>query len=92
MRLHIFSGTEPYQQLTTIPLQDMPGWVTFTLDGKYAYPSSGEVIDVKTRKVLTILKDENYNTVESEKVLEIDYKDGKPVKAGDQFGLGRVMK
>jgi hypothetical protein len=92
MRLHIFSGVEPYQQLTTIPLQDMPGWVTFTLDGKYAYPSSGEVIDVKTRKILTILKDENYNTVESEKLLEIDFKDGKPVRAGDQFGLGRVME
>lgn len=91
MRLHIFSGVEPYQQLTSIPLQDMPGWVTFTLDGKYAYPSSGEVIDVKTRKILTVLKDENYNTVESEKVLEIDFKDGKPVRAGDQFGLGRVM-
>ncbi|MDB4926710.1 hypothetical protein [Mucilaginibacter sp.] len=92
MRLHIFSGVEPYQQLTTIPVQDMPGWITFTLDGKYAYPSSGEVIDVKTRKILTVLKDENYNTVASEKLLEIDFKDGKPVKAGDQFGLGRVMR
>jgi len=92
MRMHIFSAVEPYQQLTSIPLQDMPGWVTFTLDGKYAYPSSGEVIDVKTRKILTILKDENYNTVESEKLLEVDFKDGKPVKAGDQFGVGRVMR
>ncbi|TSJ43707.1 hypothetical protein FO440_05825 [Mucilaginibacter corticis] len=92
MRMHVFSAVEPYQQLTTIPLQDMPGWITFTIDGKYAYPSSGEVIDVKTRKVLTILKDENYNSVESEKLLEIDFKDGKPVKAGDQFGVGRVMR
>ncbi len=91
MRMHIFSATPPYQQLSTIPLQDMPGWITFTLDGKYAYPSSGEVIDVKTRRILTILKDENYNNVASEKVLEIDFKNGKPVKAGDQFGLGRVF-
>jgi DNA-binding beta-propeller fold protein YncE len=91
MRLHIFSAHEPYQQLNTIPLQDMPGWVTFTIDGKYAYPSSGEVIDVKTRKILTLLKDEHYNTVECEKMLEVDFKDGKPVRAGDQFGLGRVM-
>jgi hypothetical protein len=90
MRLHIFKNAEPYQQLTSIPLQDMPGWVTFTIDGKYAYPSSGEVIDVKTRKVVTMLKDENFNTVESEKLLEVDFKDGKPIRAGDQFGLGRV--
>jgi DNA-binding beta-propeller fold protein YncE len=92
MRLHIFSAVEPYQQLTTIPLQDMPGWITFTINGQYAYPSSGEVIDVKTRKILTLLKDEDYNTVECEKMLEVDFKDGKPVRAGDQFGLGRVMK
>jgi hypothetical protein len=31
---------------------------TFSIDGKYVYPSSGEVIDVKTRKILTTLKDE----------------------------------
>ncbi|MGF7081194.1 YncE family protein [Mucilaginibacter sp. UYCu711] len=91
MRMHVFSAVAPYQQLTTILLQDMPGWITFTIDGKYAYPSSGEVIDVKTRKIITVLQDENYNNVASEKVLEIDFKDGKPVRAGDQFGLGRVM-
>jgi DNA-binding beta-propeller fold protein YncE len=92
MRLHVFSAVEPYQQLTTIPLQDMPGWITFSLDGKYAYPSSGEVIDVKTRKVLLTLKDEFNNSVGSEKMVEVDFENGKAVKAGDQFGLGRVTK
>jgi DNA-binding beta-propeller fold protein YncE len=90
MRLHVFSAVEPYQQLTTIPLQDMPGWVTFSLDGKYAYPSSGEVIDVKTRKILSTLKDEFNNSVGSEKMLEVDFENGKAVRAGDQFGIGRV--
>jgi DNA-binding beta-propeller fold protein YncE len=92
MRLHVFSAIEPYQQLTTIPLQDMPGWISFSIDGKYVYPSSGEVIDVKTRKILTKLRDEFYNNVESEKMVEIDFKDGKAAKAGDQFGMGRVVK
>lgn len=91
MRMHVFSAVEPYQQLTTIPLQDMPGWVTFSLDGKYAYPSSGEVIDVKTRKILLTLQDEFYNNVASEKMVEIHFDGNKAVKAGDQFGLGRVM-
>ena len=90
MRVHIFSGASPYQQLTTIPLSDMPGWITFSMDGKYAYPSSGEVIDTKTRKVLLLLQDENYNTVSSEKMVEIFMEDGKVIKAGDQFGLGRL--
>lgn len=91
MRMHVFSAVAPFQQLTTIPLQDMPGWVTFSLDGKYAYPSSGEVIDVKTRKVLFTLQDEFYNNVASEKMVEIHIDGNKVVKAGDQFGLGRVM-
>jgi len=90
MRLHVFNATEPYQQLTTIPLQDMPGWVTFSLDGKYAFPSSGEVIDVKTRHIITTLKDEFYNSVGSEKLVEIDMDGDKAVSAGDQFGIGRV--
>ena len=90
MRMHVFSSTPPYQQLTTIPLQDMPGWITFSLDGKYAYPSSGEVIDVKTRKVLTVLQDEFYNNVASEKMVEIHFDGNKAIKAGDQFGVGRA--
>lgn len=90
MRLHIFNAVKPYQQLTTIPLQDMPGWITFSLDGKYAYPSSGEVIDVKTRKILLTLKDEHYNSVASEKMIEVQLSGNKAVKVGDQFGIGRV--
>ena len=89
MRMHVFSAKPPYQQLTTIPLQDMPGWVTFSLDGKYAYPSSGEVIDVKTRSILYTLQDEFYNFVASEKMIEVHLEGNKAITAGDQFGLGR---
>ncbi|KAA5540903.1 YncE family protein [Adhaeribacter rhizoryzae] len=92
MRLHVFSAVKPYQQLTTIPLQDMPGWITFSMDGKYAYPSSGEVIEVKTRKILLTLKDEFYNQVASEKMVEVQVAGNKVVKAGDQFGIGRATK
>jgi DNA-binding beta-propeller fold protein YncE len=92
MRMHVFMATKPYQQLTTISLQDMPGWVTFSMDGKYAYPSSGEVIDVKTRKILLTLQDEFYNNVASEKMVEIHVANNKVVKAGDQFGIGRVTE
>jgi DNA-binding beta-propeller fold protein YncE len=89
MRLHVFNALPPYQQLTTIPLRDMPGWITFSIDGKYVYPSSGEVIDVKTRKIIATLQDEFFNNVESEKMVEIDFEDGKATRAGDQFGIGR---
>lgn len=92
MRMHVFSARKPYQQLTTIPLQDMPGWITFSMDGKYAYPSSGEVIEVKTRRVLLTLQDEFYNNVASEKMVEVHIAGNRVVKAGDQFGIGRAPK
>ncbi|MEJ7769391.1 MAG: hypothetical protein WKF89_16345 [Chitinophagaceae bacterium] len=92
MRLHVFDAAAPYQQLTTIPLQDMPGWVNFSMDGRYAYPSSGEVIDAKTRKIVFTLRDEFQNSVASEKMVEIHFNNQKPVKAGDQFGIGRLQK
>lgn len=90
MRMHIFSAEAPYQQLTTIALHDMPGWITFSMDGQYAYPSSGEVVHTKTRKILYLLQDEHYNIVSSEKMVEIFMKDGQVTRAGDQFGLGRL--
>ena len=92
MRIHVFSAAQPYQQLTTIALKDMPGWIGFSIDGKYVYPSSGEVIDAKTRKILTNLQDEYHNSVASEKMVEVDFLNNKVVKAGDQFGIGRVTK
>ncbi|HTF31725.1 MAG TPA: hypothetical protein VK625_22865 [Flavitalea sp.] len=89
MRMHVFNATAPYQQLTTIPVQDMPGWITFSLDGRYAYPSSGEVIDVRTRKIISTLTDEFNNNVASEKMVEIQFSENNAVRAGDQFGIGR---
>jgi DNA-binding beta-propeller fold protein YncE len=90
MRLHVFGAKPPYPQRTTIALDDMPGWIVFSLDGRFAYPSSGEVIEAKTRKVLYLLQDDQYNTVSSEKMVEVFLEDGKVDRAGDQFGMGRL--
>lgn len=90
MRLHVFNATAPYQQLTTIPLSDMPGWISFSIDGRYVYPSSGEVIEAKTRKIISRLQDEFHDNVSSEKMVEIDLADKKAVKAGNQFAIGGV--
>ncbi|MEO8428628.1 MAG: hypothetical protein ABI651_16130, partial [Verrucomicrobiota bacterium] len=89
-RVHIFDNTVmPPKQLANVELRDEPGWVTFSLDGRYAYPSTGDVIEVASRKIVARLKDENGREVQSEKMLEIDFKGGQPIRAGDQFGLGR---
>lgn len=89
-RLHIFAATVmPPRQLTSIELHDQPGWITFSIDGTLAYPSTGEVIDVRTRKVRGWLKDEKGFGVQSEKMVEIDFAGNQPVATGDQFGIGR---
>ena len=89
-RLHVFDNARmPPKQVATIEVRDQPGWITFSLDGRYAYPSTGEVIDPKTRRIVATLSDENGHPVHSEKLLEIIFRDGKPVRNGDQFGLGR---
>ena len=90
-RLQIFDNTVmPPKQMTSIALRDQPGWITFSVDGRYAYPSTGDVIETRSRKIVATLKDENGQDVQSEKLMEIDFAGGKPVRAGDQFGLGRV--
>jgi DNA-binding beta-propeller fold protein YncE len=89
-RLHLFDNTQmPPKPITSIKVRDQPGWITFSLDGRRAYPSTGEVIDTRTKQVITTLKDEEGRAVQSEKMLEILTRDGKPVQNGDQFGIGR---
>jgi hypothetical protein len=90
-RMHIFDNTVmPPKQITGIKLREQPGWITFSLDGRLAYPSTGEVIDVKTRQIVKALSDEAGRQVHSEKLVEILFVNGRPVRAGDQFGLGRA--
>ena len=90
--LHVFDLTQsPPKQVAGLPLREQPGWVTFSIDGKYAYPSTGEVIDVKTKAIVAALKDEKGQPVHSEKMVEIVLKDGVIVGTGDQFGLGRAL-
>lgn len=90
-QVHFFDATSlPPRQIGSLALRDQPGWVTFSLDGRHAYPSTGEIIDVATHKIITTLTDEHRQGVHSEKMIEVHFNGTKPVRLGDQFGLGRV--
>jgi 6-phosphogluconolactonase (cycloisomerase 2 family) len=97
-QLHIFdvstmTDTIPPRQIASIRTpRDEPGWITFSIDGKYAYPATGEVIDTATRKIVAELKDETGAEVHSEKMMEIQFRDGRPSRVGDQFGIGRASR
>jgi len=89
-KLHIFNNeVMPPTEIESVTLGDQPGWITFTISGDYAYPSTGEVIETKSRKVACQLKDEAGAPVQSEKLMEVDFANGEPIRAGDQFGIGR---
>ena len=87
--IHVFDSTVmPPKQVKTIKARDCVGWVNFSIDGRTAYSSTGEMIDVATKKIVAALKDEAGHQVQSEKQLEIVVANGKVVRAGDQFGIG----
>ena len=44
----------------------------FSHDGRFAYASTGDVIDVATRRIVAVLKDEEGRVVQSERMIEVD--------------------
>jgi DNA-binding beta-propeller fold protein YncE len=89
--VHVFDATVmPPRQTVSIPLREQPGWVMFSLDGRHAYPSTGEVIDTKTKKIVAALQDEKGREVHSEKMVEIVFEGDRVIRTGDQFGVGRA--
>jgi DNA-binding beta-propeller fold protein YncE len=64
--IHVFDATVmPPKQSGTIKQRDCVGWVSFSMDGRSAYSSTGEIIDVATRKVVVALQDETGRQVQS---------------------------
>ena len=102
--LHVFDSTVmPPKWMTAVQLVrrappgerrglDYPDWVTFGLDGKYVYSSSGDVIEAATKQVVASLVDEFGRPMRSQKMVEVLFQDGKPVRVSDQFGYGHITE
>ncbi|MBI2805748.1 MAG: hypothetical protein HYX68_12280 [Planctomycetes bacterium] len=88
--VHIFDNTVmPPKQIASVKLREQPGWITFSKGGRWAWPSTGDVIDTTTRQIAHKLTDEEGREVHGEKIIEIIWIDGAPYWVGDQFGVGR---
>jgi hypothetical protein len=88
-RLHVFdASTYPPLPATTIEVRAQPRWLTFGIDARYAYPSTGDVIDRETKKVVATLEDERGSFVHSERMLEIQFIGRDPIRVGDQSATG----
>jgi hypothetical protein len=62
------------------------------MDGRFAYSSTGEIIDVATKRIVAALQDETGRQVQSEKMLDLIITNGKVVRVGNQFGVGMKQK
>jgi DNA-binding beta-propeller fold protein YncE len=87
--IHIFDNTVmPPKQIASIKTTAGPYWITVGLDGNLAYVSSGDIIDMKSRKIVGQIKDEYGRTMYSEKLLDMLFTNGKLTRMANQFGNG----
>lgn len=63
-----------------------------SLDGRYLYPETCEIIDTRTKKSVGQLVGADGRPTHSRFALEVDFKDGAPIRVGDQFAVGRITR
>jgi len=80
-------AVSPDGRVLYVPSLEGPHW--HVVDERHSYPSTGDVIDTRTKRIVATLEDETGRHVQSEKLLEIVFAGGKPVRSGDQFGIGQ---
>ncbi len=85
-KIHIFSNTDNPREIDTIDTPDGVYWMTFGLDGKQVYASSGDIIDVRTHKVVGTMRSEAGTKMFSEKLLDMTFLDGHLQRVSNQFG------
>src|SRR5947209_2170050 len=89
--VHVFDmNASPPQELRVVAVSHVPHWITFSIDGRFAYVAgrkgsedATDVIDVPTYQRVS-------NLGPSEDLLEVDFADGSLVAVGNQFGIGRI--
>jgi DNA-binding beta-propeller fold protein YncE len=87
-KIEVFSNTDDPKQIDTIETPAGTYWMTLGLDGKVMYASSGDVIDVKSHKVVAHLVDEYGRPLYSEKLLDITFDNGHAQRVSNQFANG----
>jgi DNA-binding beta-propeller fold protein YncE len=80
-RLQVFDASVyPPVPRTAVDLPAQPRWIAFSIDGRYAYSSTGDVVGTATKKIVGALEDAAGAKVNSEQLIEIDFVGGQPVR------------
>ena len=90
--IHVFDVTRsPPQQIRDVALSyTNPHWVTFTINGDFAYPAGPKFGGRNTDVIDTSTYARVASIGPSEDLLEVDFEHGRIVRVGNQFGVGRV--
>src|SRR6185436_4541632 len=84
-RLHVFDASVyPPVARTTVDLSDQPRWIAFSIDGRFAYSSTGDVIGAADKKIVSVLEDAAGAKVASEHFVEIDFVERRPVRSAER--------
>ena len=79
-KLHIFDATVmPPKQVASISVRDQPGWITFSLDGRHAFPRPARSSTRRPGRSSRRSRTKPAEPVQSEKVVEVVFVGGKAV-------------
>lgn len=88
--VHVFAMTATPHQTRLVRVSNIPHWLTFSIDGRFAYVAGRkgagdptDIIDTRTFERIGALSP-------SEDLLEVDIYQNAIVRVGKQFGVGRV--
>jgi DNA-binding beta-propeller fold protein YncE len=85
-KIHIFTNDDNPKEIDTIDTTAGAFWLTFGLDAKLVYASSGDIIDIKSHKIVGQMKDEFGRPLYSEKLLDMTFDNGRLQRVSNQFG------
>ncbi|HEX3756147.1 MAG TPA: hypothetical protein VHV26_13835 [Rhizomicrobium sp.] len=85
-KIHIFSNTDDPKEIASIDTPNGVFWMTESIDGKTMYASSGDIIDIASRKIIGQTKSEFGTVMMSEKELDMEFLDGHLQRVSNQFG------
>jgi DNA-binding beta-propeller fold protein YncE len=89
--VHVFDMTVDLPaELSVVPVPQISHWITFNLDGRFAYVSGRKGSDDVTEIIDTTTRQQVGSLAPSEDLLELDFAAGSPFAVGNQFGIGRV--
>jgi hypothetical protein len=89
-RLQVFDASVyPPVARAAIDLPAQPRWIAFSIDGRYAYSSTGDVVGAATHKIIGALQDAAGAKVNSEQFIEIDFVAGQPIRSAERIAAER---